>query len=99
MRFIPSLTGKLVFNSISMFAIWTIIMTYFGVNYYLSGLHSYAAGNPIPIPVFIKYLLGLMVVTAFLAKIKQYDSRKREEIITFMLICLILNSLFYYNLI
>jgi len=25
-------------------------MTYLGVNYYLSGLHSYAAGDPVPIP-------------------------------------------------
>jgi len=70
MRFIPSLTGKLVLNSVSMFAIWTIVMTYFGVNYYLSGLHSYAAGDPIPIPTFVYYLLTLMVVTAILAKIK-----------------------------
>ena len=43
MRFIPKLNNTLVFSSVSMFAIWTIIMTYFGVNYYLSGLHSYAA--------------------------------------------------------
>ena len=70
MRFIPSLTGKLVFNSISMFAIWTIVMTYFGVNYYLSGLHSYASGDPMPIPTFVYYLLTLMVVTAILAKIR-----------------------------
>ena len=70
MRFIPSLTGKLVFNSISMFAIWTIVMTYFGVNYYLSGLHSYASGDPMPIPTFVYYLLTLMVVTAISAKIK-----------------------------
>ncbi|MEZ4908909.1 MAG: hypothetical protein R2771_15005 [Saprospiraceae bacterium] len=30
-------------------------MTYFGVNYYLSGLHSYAAGDPVPIPAFVYY--------------------------------------------
>ena len=53
-----------------MFAIWTIIMTYFGVNYYLSGLHSYAAGDPMPIPVFVYYLLALMIVTAILARVK-----------------------------
>jgi hypothetical protein len=55
---------------VSMFAIWTIIMTYFGVNYYLSGLHSYAAGDPMPIPVFVYYLLALMIVTAILARVK-----------------------------
>jgi len=70
MRFIPSLRSKLTFNAVSMFAIWTIIMTYFGVNYYLSGLHSYAAGDPMPIPTFVYYLLVLMIVTAIIAKIK-----------------------------
>ena len=70
MRFIPALRSKLTFNVVSMFAIWTIIMTYFGVNYYLSGLHSYAAGDPMPIPTFVYYLLALMIVTAIIAKIK-----------------------------
>lgn len=67
MRFIPSLKGILIFNISAMFAIWTIIMTYFGVNYYLSGLHSYAAGDPMPIPVFVYYLFALMIITSFLS--------------------------------
>ena len=29
----------------SMAAISSVVMTYFGVNYFLSGLHSYAAGD------------------------------------------------------
>ena len=70
MRFIPSLRNQLTFNMVSMFAIWTIIMTYFGVNYYLSGLHSYAAGDPMPIPSFVYYLLALMFVSAIIAKLK-----------------------------
>ena len=70
MRFIPALRDNLIFNIASMFAIWTIIMTYFGVNYYLSGLHSYAAGDPMPIPVFVYYLLALMLITAFIAKLR-----------------------------
>ena len=70
MRFIPSLRDKLTFNIVSMFAIWTIIMTYFGVNYYLSGLHSYAAGDPMPIPVFVYYLLILMLITAVIASLR-----------------------------
>ena len=70
MRFIPSLRGPLTFNIVSMFSIWTIIMTYFGVNYYLSGLHSYAAGDPMPIPVFVYYLLGLMILTSIIASFR-----------------------------
>ena len=70
MRFIPKLNNTLVFSSVSMFAIWTIIMTYFGVNYYLSGLHSYAAGDPMPIPKFVYYLLAIMIISTILAKLK-----------------------------
>ena len=70
MRFIPALRSQLTFNTVSMFAIWTIIMTYFGVNYYLSGLHSYAAGDPMPIPVFVYYLFEIMLLSAVFAKQK-----------------------------
>ena len=47
--------GKIVklspFKHVVAFA--SIVMTYFGVNYYLSGLHSYAAGDPIPVPAWV----------------------------------------------
>ncbi len=69
LRFIPALQSRYVFNVVSTFGIWAIIMTYFGVNYYLSGLHSYAAGDPMPIPDFVYYLLGIMIVSAILAKL------------------------------
>ena len=70
MRFIPPLKGKYVFNVASLVAIWAIIMTYFGVNYYLSGLHSYAAGDPMPIPAFVYYLVAITILSAILAKFK-----------------------------
>ena len=70
MRLIPALAGFYIFNLASLIGIWSIIMTYFGVNYYLSGLHSYAAGDPMPIPSFVYYLIGLTIVTAILAKFK-----------------------------
>ena len=69
LRFIPALQSRYVFNLASVIGIWSIIMTYFGVNYYLSGLHSYAAGDPMPIPSFVYYLIGIMVVSAILAKL------------------------------
>ena len=68
MRFIPSLKSKYVFSVASLVAIWAIIMTYFGVNYYLSGLHSYAAGDPMPIPVFVYYLVAVTIITSIIAK-------------------------------
>lgn len=52
-RLVPGLRGYFSFNFMSLIAFSSIIMTYFGVNYYLSGLHSYATGDPIPIPLWI----------------------------------------------
>ena len=37
-------------------------MTYFGVNYYLDGLHSYAAGDAFPIPSFVVPTIIILVV-------------------------------------
>lgn len=66
MRFIPGLRGFYAFNVASLFGFASVIMTYFGVNYYLSGLHSYAAGDPVPIPqaVYITALSFLVLSVA-----------------------------------
>jgi len=53
MRIVPSLKNQYAFNVASLFSIGTLIMTFFGVNFYLSGMHSYAAGDPVPIPVWV----------------------------------------------
>lgn len=50
MRFIPGLKGVYAFNVSTLFGLASIVMTYYGVNYFLSGLHSYAAGEPEQIP-------------------------------------------------
>jgi cytochrome c-type biogenesis protein CcsB len=44
-RFVPSLRGKWVFNLMSIFAFVSILFTYYGVNFHLVGLHSYASGE------------------------------------------------------
>ena len=44
-RFVPSLRGKWIFNLMSMFAFLSILFTYYGVNFHLVGLHSYASGE------------------------------------------------------
>jgi len=42
LRFIPALKSKLVFNSVAMWSFSAILFTYFGVNFFLVGLHSYS---------------------------------------------------------
>ena len=42
MRLIPALKSRFVFSIASILSFASILMTYFGVNFYLAGLHSYA---------------------------------------------------------
>ncbi len=67
MRFIPGLRGVYAFNVASLFGLASVMMTYFGVNYYLSGLHSYAAGDPVPIPTFVYYTVAALLAISALA--------------------------------
>jgi cytochrome c-type biogenesis protein CcsB len=76
MRLVPGLKGNYLFNLMALLAFSSIIMTYFGVNYYLSGLHSYAKGDPIPIPVFVYYTLAVIGLIALLAWENQRRLRK-----------------------
>ena len=55
MRLIPGLKGKWMFNLMSIIAFASIMMTYFGVNFYLTGLHSYASGDKVITPSFVYY--------------------------------------------
>ena len=70
LRLIPGLKSKYTLNMISIFAFYSIIMTSFGVNYYLSGLHSYASGDPLPIPSFIYYITGFLVLVSIIAYLR-----------------------------
>jgi cytochrome c-type biogenesis protein CcsB len=56
-RFVPALRGLWVFNLMSMFAFVSILFTYYGVNFHLVGLHSYASGEPKSLS-WIYYILG-----------------------------------------
>jgi cytochrome c-type biogenesis protein CcsB len=71
MRLIPGLKGLFAFNFASLFGLSSVIMTYYGVNYYLSGLHSYAAGDPAPIPLWVYITVIALTALSVLAYIRQ----------------------------
>jgi len=73
MRLVPGLRGKFAFNAASLWSIGTLIMTFFGVNFYLSGMHSYAAGDPVPIPFWVP----VTVVLFFIFTIYSYMKYKK----------------------
>lgn len=53
---------QFIFATASVLGFFSVLMTYFGVNYYLSGLHSYAAGDPLPIPKFLYFMVASIVI-------------------------------------
>lgn len=69
-RFVPALRSKWIFNVMSIFAFYVILMTYFGVNFYLSGLHSYASGEKVVTPSFIYYSVAILVTLSVISYIK-----------------------------
>ena len=74
-RFVPKLNSQYLFAVTSMFAYWAIIMTYFGVNFYLSGMHSYASGDPVPVPSFVPVIAGAMGLLAVVTWFKRGVSK------------------------
>jgi len=72
LRFMKKLNTPFVFATFSTVAFASILMTYFGVNFYLSGMHSYATGDPVPIPTWV------YVLTAMVFSVIALASRKRD---------------------
>jgi len=70
MRIIPGLRGKWIFNLMSIIAFSSIMMTYFGVNFYLTGLHSYASGDKVITPNFVYYSLAFVFILGFFSYFK-----------------------------
>jgi ABC-type transport system involved in cytochrome c biogenesis permease subunit len=69
-RFVPALRGRWVFNILSIVAFYSIMMTYFGVNFYLTGLHSYASGDKVVTPTEFYYSLVALAILGTVAFIK-----------------------------
>ncbi len=67
LRFIKALYTPFLYSVISLLSFTTVLMTYFGVNYYLAGMHSYAKGDPVPIPDFVPVTYAVVFIIIALA--------------------------------
>ncbi|WP_418185012.1 cytochrome c biogenesis protein CcsA [Aliarcobacter vitoriensis] len=67
LKYIKNVINDYILSLLSVISYFSIIMTYFGVNYFLSGKHSYAAGEAIHIPNFIYFLLIIIILTILLS--------------------------------
>jgi cytochrome c-type biogenesis protein CcsB len=72
-RFVPALRNTWIFNLMAMYAFVSILFTYYGVNFHLVGLHSYASGEAKSLS-WIWQSLGVMTLIGALAypKFRKY---------------------------
>jgi cytochrome c-type biogenesis protein CcsB len=60
-RFVPAFRGLFSFNFMSVLAFASILMTYFGVNFHLTGMHSYASGEKQNVIIYLYIFITYMV--------------------------------------
>jgi cytochrome c-type biogenesis protein CcsB len=80
MHNIPGLRGRFAFNLASFFSYSSVMMTYFGVNYFLGGMHSYASGSAFKIPLWSYLILLALIGLSILAFSKQQKLLPDESI-------------------
>lgn len=84
LRYIPGLKGKFLFSAVSMWGYVSILFTFFGVNFWLTGLHSYAQGEGLKrLPMWVIYTILVFIIFTIIAALRnaQYKRKVREEIL------------------
>ncbi|WP_445455291.1 cytochrome c biogenesis protein CcsA [Flavobacterium sp. HNIBRBA15423] len=76
-RLVPGLRGKWFYNFSSVLAFASIVMTYVGVNFHLSGLHSYASGEKQNVVYYLYIFVGIVAIGILaLIKYNKHHSKK-----------------------
>ncbi len=79
LRFIPKMQGNYVFNVASIAGFGSVIMTFVGVNYYLSkGMHSYGAGDTPVFPLWAWGLIFSVIALIVAAGTRHYINSKQS---------------------
>jgi len=79
-RFVPALRGKWFFNLMSMYAFVSILFTYYGVNFHLVGLHSYASGEAHSLNWIYYCLITISIIGAVTyPKYRKYYKTKKVK--------------------
>jgi cytochrome c-type biogenesis protein CcsB len=76
LRKIPGLKSIFALSSLALVGLSTVLMTFFGVNYYLSGMHSYGQGDPPPIPNGLYVAIVLIVALIIAARYAENKNGK-----------------------
>lgn len=71
LRMIKGAYSDYIFSVVSLLSFTSVLMTYFGVNYYLAGMHSYAKGDPVPVPEFVPITYAIIAIVIIAAYFKR----------------------------
>ena len=85
LRFIPKLNGKFLFNVMSFWGYSAILFTFFGVNFMLVGLHSYANGDGIgKFPSWLSWTILFFVLLTTVAALrnKSMERKTKEDLLS-----------------
>ncbi|ASS48286.1 MAG: hypothetical protein A3D31_19230 [Candidatus Fluviicola riflensis] len=81
LRFIPAFRGKFLFSVVSLWGYSAIMFTFFGVNFILVGLHSYAQGDgSVSLPGWVIYTIVGFILFTVIASIRNYQFKKQQRI-------------------
>lgn len=79
LRFIPGLNGKFAFNLVSLWGFSSILFTFFGVNFILVGLHSYAQGDGVAsMPGWAWTTIWVFVLLSIASLVKHLIDKKAK---------------------
>lgn len=80
LRFIPGLQGRFLFNALSFWGYSAILFTFFGVNFMLVGLHSYAQGEGLGhFPTWLIYLICVFAILTLIAYLRNRSIDKKQK--------------------
>lgn len=80
-RLIPGLQGRFLFNAMAFWGYSAILFTFFGVNFMLVGLHSYAQGEGLgQFPTWLIFLIIIFAGLTLIAFLRnRYIEKKQKE--------------------
>jgi cytochrome c-type biogenesis protein CcsB len=82
LRFIPGVKDSFTFNSVAFWGYATILFTFFGVNFYLVGLHSYANGEGLAeFPAWLSVVAAFFYIYTEIASYRNQRFKTKGDVI------------------
>lgn len=81
LRKVPGMYTHFSLSTMALVGFSSVMMTFFGVNYYLSGMHSYASGDSPEVPNFVFVTIAVVVVAIILAARSESKHGDAEKVV------------------